>query len=147
MVVMVEMINRRKNFDGKKFWITTNSIKSDYTKEWSNCLYLHFCKDDFPEIESPPIVPCDWGGMAQRFNYDESVLNRIEFHGGITFYEEMYHIELNKTFIKVGCDFQHYGDDEYRTSDNGKSIIETHGLRVSEEFEKLIEGLRSERSK
>ena len=134
------IITRRRNFDG--FWITTNSIKSNYDGKWSNCLYLHFAKEDFKNLELPKLVESDSPFLKSykfRFNYDETILNKLPFHGGITFYEEMHHKELDKTFVKVGCDYQHLWDDGYRLADCGPEILRFDGESLASAFIKLTE--------
>jgi hypothetical protein len=132
------LLTRTKIFSDKKYWLTTNSIKSSYDKKWSNCLYLHFAKEDFPNICSPNLVACNWGGQKQRFDYSNSILNKLDFHGRITFYEEVKSIELDRTYVKVGCDYQHHGDDHWREADNGDFILEHDGLKIASQFEEMF---------
>lgn len=137
-----KVTTRRKMFRDKKIWFTSNSTLSDYDSKWSNCLYLHFKKSDFPMIESPKIVDCDWSNIKKRFDYSESVLNRLDFHGGITFYEEITYVELGETFVKVGCDYQHYRDDHYQAQDYGEVLLGNTADNLAKEFEELVESLR-----
>src|SRR5690348_7107730 len=102
---ITKVITRRRLFKDKKYWFTSNAIKSTYDGKWSNTLYLHFAKEDFPMIQSPNLIPCGWGNLKQRFDYGESILNGLDFHKGITFYEETRIMDLEKTFVKVGCDY------------------------------------------
>lgn len=131
------IITRKVLFD--KFWITTNSFERGYEGKWSNCLYLHFIKDDFTKIESPPLVDCDWPHRnGKRFAYDESVLANLDWHGGVTFYEETFNPEYGKTQVKIGCDYQHYMDDDYEMHDNGESILKTDGFLIARQFQDLV---------
>lgn len=131
---MTKMITRRLNF--KKYWCTTNAIEtgygSPYSPQWSNTFYLHFCKEDFPNLKYPKIE-------EGRFNYfGEHDLHELPFHKGITFYEETKHMESGKTYVKVGCDFQHLHDDQYWFDDNGEEILKTESKVVGKAFEKLV---------
>jgi hypothetical protein len=130
-----EVINRTKRFDGKKYWLSSSSFKEG--NKWFNCLYLHFAKEEFSFLDYPKIVPCDWGSQKKRFKYSESDVGKLDWHGGCTFYEESFHVELGKTFVKVGCDFQHLWDDAYMEGDCGLRILETQGKEIAEEFEQL----------
>lgn len=138
---MNELITRRKDFPEKKYYISTVSSQAGPNGRWSNCLYIHFAKEDFPLIQSPPLVSCEWKTSKQRFNYDSSVLNNLEWHGGITFYEEILVIETGRTIVKVGCDYQHYMDDGWMECDNGKYILESDGEVMAKRFEQLYQEL------
>ncbi|MBO9667848.1 MAG: hypothetical protein J7501_13675 [Bdellovibrio sp.] len=132
---------------GRKFWITANSMRLDGLSKWSNCLYLHFVKEDFPQIDSPKLVAQLWAGGKQCFEYSKSVLNQLDFHGGITFYEEIKSIETGRTIVKVGCDYQHIYDDHYMTADHGEKILRVDGMTLIEQFEELgrkLEKVRGE---
>jgi hypothetical protein len=129
-----EMITRRKNYADKKVWFTSNS--QNIEGEWFNCLYIHFVKEDFPQLKYPVIVEQkspysdnDW----THFDYYNCDLNLDSFHKGITFYEECFYPEKKKTIIKAGCDFQHYMDESYQENDNGKQIL-TYSDEILEEF-------------
>ena len=55
--MITEVITRRKIIEGKKYWFTTNSVKRDFDSKflgpWANTLYIHFAKDDFPNLKYP----------------------------------------------------------------------------------------------
>ena len=136
---ITEIITRRMNLDG--FWITTNSIKSNYDGKWSNCLYLHFPKESFPFLNLPKLIKNDselFTSFKKRFDYLDTELNKLPFHGGITFYEEIYNLETENTYVKVGCDYQHLYDDEYRLNDNGELILKNDGIYLANSFIQLI---------
>lgn len=140
-----EVIERRLHFENEKFWITSSSFKLT-DSIWGNCLYLHFAKEDFPAIQSPPLVDCAWFRKnGKRFDYDESPLNALAFHGGITFYEEDKSIESGRTIVKVGCDYQHLYDDHYQTADHGREILERDGRSLAEEFKEYVRNLVNEK--
>lgn len=132
---MTEVITRRKMFSEHKFYITTNSFKSG--DSWHNCLYIHFAKEDFPKLKYPELVKNDSPWMTnikKRFDYSSGDLASLDWHWGITFYEEMYSLEREKTYVKAGCDFQHLYDEEYMRADCGKGILECHGEVIAKEF-------------
>jgi len=114
-----EVVTRRINFPDHKLWVTTNSFKQN--DKWFNTLYVHFNKSDFPNFQYP-----------QNGYYYQSSFADIDFHGGVTFYEES--IVNDKTFVKVGCDYQHLGDDHYQLADHGLSIIKFHTNGVLASF-------------
>lgn len=136
---MMEFIQRRLNPVNKKYWITTKAFQMDYLdrKKWFNCLYLHFCKEDFPQLEYQKLIECNWGSQKKRFDYHESSVATLDWHGGCTFYEEIFNVEHGKTYVKVGCDYQHLGDDAYMEADYGKTILELDGKKICDEFEQL----------
>jgi hypothetical protein len=132
-----QIITRRKRFDGKKFWVTTISQQRSDGK-WANCLYLHFVKSEFPQIASPPLIDCEWRMKKRRFDYDNSVLNQLDWHGGITFYEETKNLEDDEIYVKVGCDYSHYRDFEYESHDCGDELLADDAILLVEEFEQLV---------
>lgn len=141
MIDIKEILTRRRNFQGKKYWLTSVSIKSDYDHKWSNCLYLHFDKAQFPSINSPPLRDVDYSWTKKMFEYDKSPLSDLPFHGGITFYEETIHLESSRSYVKVGCDYQHYMDDEYQRSDCGIELLKHDGQELVDAFEELIKSM------
>ena len=134
---MKEIITRRVSRD--KYWFTTNSVetgfKSLFSPKWSNTFYLHFCKDDYPLIKYPELID-------KQFNYmlgDHSL--KFDFHKGITFYEETLHVESGKTFVKIGCDFQHLHDEEWWNADNGVQIMNYQIDVIEPQFLELLRKL------
>lgn len=96
-------------------------------------MYLHFEKSEFPNLKYPK-------HEDGRFDYmDEHDLHQLPFHKGITFYEETKNLESGRTFVKVGCDYQHlYDEQSYGQDDCGEEILKTDGERVAESFKKLV---------
>ncbi len=136
-----ESIRRKMHFNNGKSFIESISWKMKISSEvslsigpWNNCLYLNFIKEDFQDIVYPKIVPCDWGLIKQRFEYSEFSLADLDWHGGITFYQEHRNLETLRTWVKVGCDYRHYGDEFFQNSDCGKYILEGDGRRLAIEF-------------
>lgn len=130
-----EIITRHRRVEGQKFWFTANSSYSGHSfLGWQNCLYLHFFKEDFPFIESPPLVDCAWMRRNKRFDYYQSVLAELSWHGGITFYQETTDAEYGRTMVKVGCDYQHYMDEAYQAQDFGAELLESDAVVLEKEF-------------
>lgn len=48
------------------------------------------------------------------YDYENCIFSGLDWHGGITFYEKVYNSEGRLEGFKVGCDYQHYFDQEYR---------------------------------
>lgn len=130
-----EITTRRKTFTGKKYYITTNSFKEG--EKWFNCLYLHFCKEDFPDLVYPKIVETELKHWPKRFAYERSDVASLGWHCGCTFYEETFIVESGRTYVKVGCDYRHLYDDRYMENDHGLDIINSDGKLIAEEFEQL----------
>ncbi len=110
----------------KKIIIKAKSFKTEHDTsfglpEWANCLYIEFRKDDYPNFNYP-----------KDGDHYSSSFSMIEFHKGITFYEEK--IINNKSYITIGCDYQHYGDESYGTDDNGKLILINDGPTILDSF-------------
>lgn len=145
---MKTIITRVRRFDGKRYWLTTASLKSEYESAlvgpWSNYLYLHFAKEDFPFLKYPELVQCEWLDRGKRFDYNRCDLGDLDWHGGCMFYEESFLPEIEKTLVRVGCDYQHYLDTDWMSRDSGEEIIITDGDKIIEEFERLCERRSSE---
>ncbi len=96
-------------------------------------------------VKSPNLVESDWFGKnRKRFCYEDSVLNELDFHGGITFYQETFDPETGKTTVKVGCDYQHFGDEHYQEEDFGELLLNADGVLLVNQFEALVERLQRE---
>lgn len=85
------------------------------TGNWNFYLYLHEKKCvDFKSLWlRDKIKRWSKGGAkycSNDYSYTASRVARIDFHGGITYYEKMGH---SKEFrcIKVGCDYAHLWDE------------------------------------
>jgi len=138
MSEITEIITRRINYHDHKVWFTTNAIKSAYSGKWKNTLYINFCKDDFPKLDHPKLISWEHYSVNQTFDYPESSLAELSWHRGLTFYEEMLHIEQNKTYVKAGCDYSHYRDEDYAKADNGKIILELEAPLLLKQFLNLV---------
>lgn len=107
--------------------------------KYSHAFYLHFCKEDFPYFDYPKLIETEFRKM---FNYSSSSFGGLDFHGGITFYSEKINVEIGKTHITIGCDYQHYMDDHYSWHDNGERILNLEGKKIGQEFLELHEVLK-----
>lgn len=133
-----DVIRRRLFFNQRRCYLETFSWKSDYPSgvvgPWFNCLYLNFHKEDFPNIKYPKLVPCEYGSLKQRYDYFDSDLDSLDWHGGITFYQEKLSFESGKIYVTAGCDYQHFQDDYFMHADHGELILEGDGKRLAQEF-------------
>ena len=116
----VELITRRKNYYEDKVWFHTNSFKSG--DNWFNTIYINFCKDDYPNLKYPELINGFREG-EKRFDYSNCDLANLDWHCGLTFYEETLLLETGKTYIKAGADYQHIYDDDYMKKDCGEAIL------------------------
>jgi hypothetical protein len=125
-IISNPIIERSVAFRELKLWVTTKSYKTGYTGSldlcvWGNCLYIHFDKADFPHFKYPKLEKNEFmGGM--RFDYYDSSFVDIDFHSGITFYEEIFLPESGKTIVKIGCE------------DSGEAILIKDMPRAVESF-------------
>lgn len=122
--------------DGKKIIVKTKSFLIEHDESmglprWANCLYIQFLKNDFPSFS----YPIDG-------NYYQSSFSKVDFHKGITFYEEK--IIENRMIVTIGCDYQHYGDESYGSDDNGKLILINDGLKSLDSFLALYKEVKNE---
>lgn len=135
-----KIIERRikyQTLDNKRIWISTKSFQP-YGLEWSNCLYIEFIKEDFPQLKYPCLNDCDYSSSGKIFDYFNCSLASLDWHGGITFYEECFNNEMRKTVVRAGCDYQHLWDEAYRSRDYGDEIIQSDGICIMDEFLKLV---------
>jgi hypothetical protein len=120
-------ITRRKNFNN--CWITTISLKS--REKWYNCIYLHFEKSEKTEH----LLPKEKNEYG--FNYPDCLLARMDVHSYLSFYEENT-INGNKTYVKCGWDFSHFGDDYWQDNDYGDVILNRYSESINKQFEELL---------
>jgi hypothetical protein len=133
-----ESIHRVVRFPDQKFWFEAISFKVDYPADmsnglgfkWFNCLYIKYVKEDFPNIKGPI-----------NGSYYEADIAKLDWHCGITFYEETSLLNhAGRTIVKAGCDFQHLYDDHYMTEDYGQRIIDRCVPGLKNQFISLISG-------
>jgi phage RecT family recombinase len=74
-------------------------------------------------------------------SYYEADIAKLDWHCGITFYEETSLLNhAGRTIVKAGCDFQHLYDDHYMTEDYGQRIIDRCVPGLKNQFISLISG-------
>jgi len=96
----------------------------DERQKWSHCAYISYRKDAFKNIRHPALETRDvFGRKETRFDYYNSSVAELDWHGGITFYSENKDLEQGHIICKAGCDYQHYGDEHYAYSDNGDLLL------------------------
>ncbi|MFA4972153.1 MAG: hypothetical protein WC683_06040 [bacterium] len=111
---------------------------------WNYYLYLR--EQQIP-IDLLPAVFCGitehtWGGKVHRFwDYTNSILNRVFWHGGITLYEVDGGIEGVPRVIRVGCDYMHLHDEELAHCYNEERIA-NDARRTVDELWDLIPNLK-----
>lgn len=96
----------RKSYRGVYFEIVRWNYRGEDKCNWNYYVYLkerHFAnKELWGEIWNGADPSCKSEGVA-RFWLG------LEIHGGITFYER----NAGHKYVKVGCDYGHWGDYEY----------------------------------
>lgn len=92
-----------------------NTFTSKRNFNWCHYIFINLSK--IPQENKPEML---WlkgykdniGGKRIYYEYyDNEILSRIEFHGGITFYEKISGFDGGDKIIKVGCDYQHSWDE------------------------------------
>ena len=92
-------------------WGYVDGIGQPYIERDSNPIwniYLFIDTNRIPEDRKPKsflLRPLKENGHVFYDDHKHPVLNNIEFHGGITFYEP-----TGQGRIKIGCDYNHYPD-------------------------------------
>ena len=133
---VVKQTVRRMGEYGKRFWVTAESTQR--VSEWGNCLYLHLVKEDWPQFKFPVLKKgLTYNGEA-RFDYWEGDITSLDLHGGCTFYQERIDPTNGLTYVKIGCDYLHLGDEEYRYADRGDDILKYDGARLLRSFENFV---------
>lgn len=111
------------NYEIKQFEMPATSFMGKY----SHCAYLMLAQDMNPAAFTTPGITTY--GLGHSWAYDEIPLARLDWHGGVTFYEQTINALDGRVRIKIGCDYQHYGDQCYSECDNLDVIEkETHQL-------------------
>ena len=127
-------------FDGVDYEIQNFAFgkAGDPKDKWTFYLYIH--------LERIPEGADDWW-LAPRYDdknrthydYYESPLTGIEWHGGITWYSKETGADDKRRVIKAGCDFQHYWDEghQYRVQDVKMEVI-----KAIQSFRRIVPGYR-----
>ena len=134
------------NIDDKRLVaIYTTTTKNEHYDNslWSvkyyNCIYITFKKSDFPDLEYPGLVDCDWTHRkGKRFEYNSGSLAQLVWHCGITYYKEEQDVETGEIIITAGADYQHLNDGIYMSSDCGEYILNAESDRLFSQFKGLL---------
>ena len=121
-------LTRKSNFSVEVVHSKTPGI---YTEENHWCIYAYIYSNH-PSLE--------------LFTSDEIYQNATEsfpFHGGCSFVRRNYNSEGEVVSVQVGCDYNHYRDDDYLTM----STIEEAGsiFYDAEKLVKYLEGYKNDR--
>jgi len=85
---------------------------------WRWCAYIHFKPEHF-----------FFSKLSQVKNSYDGLINIFPFHGGCTFFKI-----IESGDIKIGCDFQHYGDEDCGLSDYEDMPKVVYGVQALEKF-------------
>lgn len=80
--------------------------------------------------------------FPDRVFYDyhkESLIRDIEWHGGCTWYSKESSIDDAPRMVKIGCDYQHFWDDEYHYN---ITWVESDAKNAIDSLHKLIPNLK-----
>ena len=126
---------------GKMIIVRTMSYRPE--SSWTNCLYLEFRKSDFPLFSYPKWKEKDHEVSFDHFKYDRCSFNILDWYKGVTFYAEK--IVEGITYVKVGCDYAHHGDERtYEVGDSGILILKNDGVAILQQFKDLYGRLENE---
>lgn len=133
----ISTVIERRTIRENLFWFSSTSFQEG--DKWFNCLYINFFKEDYPNLKYPALVE-GWRPGTLRFNYSFSDVAELDWHCGITFYQETTFPENpGRTLVKAGCDFQHLYDDNWMTADHGEQILKRYVPGLQKQFIELIE--------
>ncbi|MEI6154017.1 MAG: hypothetical protein WCQ90_08005 [Deltaproteobacteria bacterium] len=111
--------------------------ESSYCPIWN--LYLMIDTKRIPEENNPSsfLLQKEKNDVFNLsfYDYDDHpILSSIDFHGGITFYET-----LEDGWIKVGCDYNHFGDHQSLYS--FEHLLQDAGIAI-DSFLEMIPGYK-----
>lgn len=89
-------------------------ISSNFRTSWYTSYFIVLKRKVSPEVwEKILLFPVSSEHYKNaHFDYFTGITGDIEFHGGITYYDQLYSVELNEVYgIKLGCDYNHYWDE------------------------------------
>lgn len=76
----------------------------------------------------------------EHYDYYGTIMNDIDWHGGMTWYSKESSPDSKARYIKVGCDYGHYGDLE--DSDYSLDWIKQDVLAAIQSFRRLVPGYK-----
>ena len=76
------LITRVLRFNDQKFWFTSQAheISDEFETKFSNTLYIHFKKSDFPMLRYPKTKTAPWNQNLQLFDYNDCDLATLDWH-------------------------------------------------------------------
>ncbi len=108
-----KQIQYKGSCQGIHFLINNWSWNNWETNHWA--FYLFFHVDRLPESIAPEELWCELNeihnGLARYDYYKSTLLSKMDWHGGITFYEKVRGFDGESQEIKAGCDYGHYFDE------------------------------------
>ena len=109
-VIMNKIIQWHDSYKG--FSIEIRNYKLGSEDAWA--YYIILAVEQFPEKDKERLLPelyyTEYGTPIEMDPKD-SLLSDVFFHYGITYYRKEHSEGFPFTFLKVGCDFQHYGEE------------------------------------
>lgn len=104
----------KKVFDGEYRGVTFEIQNFSLLREldaWT--FYIYIREQQFGEkFNEFWLTPEYDKKMRCHYRYMESgIINNIDFHGGCTYYEKCSSPDEKFRTVKIGCDYQHYGDE------------------------------------
>ena len=78
--------------------------------------YLFLTVERIPDVELASQIWLDPKyDDEDRISYDywDCWLSRLPWHGGVTYYDKISSADMRRRVIKIGCDYQHYGDEQF----------------------------------
>lgn len=135
----IKTIIERRWIQDRLYWFSSSSFKLG--DGWGNFLYINFFKEDFPWLSSPGLIDCSWRKSGKRFEYNNCDIATLDWHCGLTFYEEVFCPETGRTRVRAGADYQHLYDEDYQRGDNGELILKHDAPLIAMQFERMNERL------
>jgi hypothetical protein len=120
------MTTWKKEYKSIQYKITHHGI-SDYSPYGTWCYYILIAPlifvnpEDFESFNMKKKKSVFPGSEEKKFYYyDYSKLPNLKFHGGCTYYDKKEELDHSTgkmmKYFEIGCDYNHYYEDEYRAS-------------------------------
>jgi len=119
---------------------------------WAYYLYINLDQIEPKSLsDSFWLEPIEYAFGTTHDYGGHPIINDIDLHGDCTFYEKVSGQDGGQKIIKIGCDYQHYNDEEYRPCleqvladvENSINKFRKHVLHyehVNQEIKELTEG-------
>lgn len=98
-------------YKGVRFEI--NNFKTSYAGDcWTHYILLEL-DDQLPkELADKFWLKGEMRDKRIYYDYYVNPINQLQFHGGCTWYEKLTGFDGEHRSIKIGCDYQHYWDED-----------------------------------